>query len=285
MATIVVGAVLALGVFASPASANSNKPAVGYVVKAGDSLSRIATKAGVSLDALLAANGFKRTTVILPGQTIALPGASKAVAVQSVAVRSGAIGDSYTVKAGDSLSRIASKAGVSLDALLAANGFQRSSVIVPGQNIALPAGASVVSSAIAATSVTSAETKPSRVDRVVEFARAQVGKPYQFGSAGPEAYDCSGLVRAAFKQIGVDLPHQSLLQSQRGVAVDWINDDVRAGDLVFTFSSRNPTQISHVGIAISATEWIEAPFTGSAVRVTRLPSDSRIQAVQRIVND
>lgn len=214
MATIVVGAVLALGVFASPASANSNKPSIGYVVKAGDSLSRIASKAGVSLDALLAVNGF-----------------------------------------------------------------QRSSVIVPGQTIALPAGASV-----AAPSAPAAP-KPSRVDRVVEFARAQVGKPYQFGSAGPDAYDCSGLVRAAFKQIGIDLPHQSLLQSQRGVAVDWVNDDVRAGDLVFTFSSRNPTQISHVGIAISATEWIEAPFTGAAVRITRLPSDSRIQAVQRIVND
>ena len=282
MATIVVGAVLALGVFASPASANSNKPSIGYVVKAGDSLSRIASKAGVSLDALLAVNGFKRSTVILPGQTIALPGAAKAVAAQSVAVQSGAIGDSYTVKAGDSLSRIASKAGVSLDALLAVNGFQRSSVIVPGQTIALPAGASVASASAASAP---AAPKPSRVDRVVEFARAQVGKPYQFGSAGPDAYDCSGLVRAAFKQIGIDLPHQSLLQSQRGVAVDWVNDEVRAGDLVFTFSSRNPTQISHVGIAISATEWIEAPFTGAAVRVTRLPSDSRIQAVQRIVND
>lgn len=282
MATIVVGAVLALGVFASPASANSNKPSIGYVVKAGDSLSRIASKAGVSLDALLAVNGFKRSTVILPGQTIALPGAAKAVAAQSVAVQSGAIGDSYTVKAGDSLSRIASKAGVSLDALLAANGFQRTSVIVPGQTIALPAGASVASAS--ATSAP-AVPKPSRVDRVVEFARAQVGKPYQFGSAGPDAYDCSGLVRAAFKQIGIDLPHQSLLQSQRGVAVDWVNDEVRAGDLVFTFSTRNPTQISHVGIAISATEWIEAPFTGAAVRITRLPSDSRIQAVQRIVND
>jgi len=54
---------------------------------------------------------------------------------------------------------------------------------------------------------------------------------------------------------------------------------------VFTFSSRNPNQISHVGIAISATAWFEAPFTGAAVRVTRLPSDSRIQAVQRILND
>ncbi|MFM7490504.1 MAG: LysM peptidoglycan-binding domain-containing protein [Actinomycetota bacterium] len=279
MATIVVGAVLALGVFASPASANSNKPSIGYVVKAGDSLSRIASKAGVSLDALLAVNGFKRSTVILPGQTIALPDAAKAVAAQSVAVQSGAIGDSYTVKAGDSLSRIASKAGVSLDALLAANGFQRTSVIVPGQTIALPAGASVASASAPEA------PKPSRVDRVVEFARAQVGKPYQFGSAGPDAYDCSGLVRAAFKQIGIDLPHQSLLQSQRGVAVDWVNDEVRAGDLVFTFSTRNPTQISHVGIAISATEWIEAPFTGAAVRITRLPSDSRIQAVQRIVND
>ena len=285
MATIVVGAVLALGVFASPASANSNKPTVGYVVKAGDSLSRIASKAGVSLDALLAVNGFKRTTVILPGQTIALPGASKTVTVQSVAVRSGAVGGTYTVVAGDSLSRIASKAGVSLDALLAANGFQRSSVIVPGQSIALPAGASAAPTPVAATSVASVAAKPSRVDRVVEFAHAQVGKPYQFGSAGPDAYDCSGLVRAAFKQIGIDLPHQSLLQSQRGVAVDWINDDIRAGDLVFTFSSRNPTQISHVGIAISATEWIEAPFTGAAVRITRLPSDSRIQAVQRILND
>ena len=282
MATIVVGAVLALGVFASPASANSNKPSIGYVVKAGDSLSRIASKAGVSLDALLAVNGFKRSTVILPGQTIALPGAAKAVAAQSVAVQSGAIGDSYTVKAGDSLSRIASKAGVSLDALLAVNGFQRSSVIVPGQTIALPAGASVASASAASAPVA---PKPSRVDRVVEFARAQVGKSYQFGSAGPDAYDCSGLVRAAFKQIGIDLPHQSLLQSQRGVAVDWVNDEVRAGDLVFTFSTRNPTQISHVGIAISGTEWIEAPFTGAAVRVTRLPSDSRIQAVQRIVND
>lgn len=285
MATIVVGAVLALGVFASPASANSNKPTVGYVVKAGDSLSRIASKAGVSLDALLAVNGFKRTTVILPGQTIALPGASKTVTVQSVAVRSGAIGGSYTVVAGDSLSRIASKAGVSLDALLSANGFQRTSVIVPGQSIALPAGASMAPAPVAETSVASVAAKPSRVDRVVEFARAQVGKPYQFGSAGPDAYDCSGLVRAAFKQIGIDLPHQSLLQSQRGVGVDWINDEIRAGDLVFTFSSRNPTQISHVGIAISATEWIEAPFTGAAVRVTRLPSDSRIQAVQRILND
>lgn len=220
MATIVVGAVLALGVFASPASANSNKPTVGYVVKAGDSLSRIASKAGVSLDALLTANGFQRT-----------------------------------------------------------------SVIVPGQSIALPTGASVPSAPGAAPSVVSVAAKPSRVDRVVEFARAQVGKPYQFGSAGPDAYDCSGLVRAAFKQIGIDLPHQSLLQSQRGVAVDWINDDIRAGDLVFTFSSRNPTQISHVGIAISATEWIEAPFTGAAVRITRLPSDARIQAVQRILAD
>jgi len=277
MATIVVGAVLALGVFASPASANSNKPTVGYVVKAGDSLSRIASKAGVSLDALLAVNGFKRTTVILPGQTIALPDSVKSGVVQNTTSRSVAPSASYVVKAGDSLSRIASKAGVSLDALLAVNGFKRTTVIIPGQKIALPAGA--------ASSVASVATKPTRVDRVVEFARAQVGKPYQFGSAGPDAYDCSGLVRAAFKQIGIDLPHQSLLQSQRGVAVDWINDDIRAGDLVFTFSSRNPTQISHVGIAISATEWIEAPFTGAAVRITRLPSDARIQAVQRILAD
>lgn len=120
--------------------------------------------------------------------------------------------------------------------------------------------------------------------RVVEFAKAQVGKPYRFAAAGPDAYDCSGLVLAAYRQIGVNLPHSSLLQSTKGSAVDWRVEDIRPGDLVFTYSSLNPTQISHVGIAISDSQWIEAPFTGADVRISRMPTDSRIQAVRRIVS-
>ena len=191
--------------------------------------------------------------------------------------------DVYVVKAGESLSRIASKAGVSLNDLLSVNGFQRSTVILPGQTIALPSGVSAQSTAATpdAPTLSSAAVK---LIRVVEFAKAQVGKPYRFAAAGPDAYDCSGLVLAAYRQIGVNLPHSSLLQSTKGSAVDWRVEDIRPGDLVFTFSSLNPTQISHVGIAISDSQWIEAPFTGADVRISRMPTDSRIQAVRRIVS-
>ena len=124
-----------------------------------------------------------------------------------------------------------------------------------------------------------------RLIKVVEFAKAQVGKPYQFGAVGPDAYDCSGLVRAAYRQIGISLPHSSYWQSFRGTAVDWLSEKIQPGDLVFTYSSSNPTQISHVGIAISDSQWIEAPYTGANVRITRMPSDTRIQEVRRIVAD
>lgn len=194
--------------------------------------------------------------------------------------------DVYTVKPGDSLSRIASKAGVSLSSLLSVNGFQRSTVILPGQSIVLPTDAQTPTTSSSTETVSPASLSPAalKLIEVVEFVKAQVGKPYRFGAAGPDAFDCSGLARAAFRRIGITLPHSSFQQSTKGSAVDWRNEKIRPGDLVFTFSSVNPTQISHVGIAISDSQWIEAPFTGADVRVGKMPSDSRIQAVRRIVS-
>ena len=256
-----------------------------YVVAKNDSLTGIASKAKVKFTDLLAVNGFKATSVILPGQVIMLPDAAvvAAVSVNGPVVAAAPViasSSTYTVAKNDSLSGIASKAKVSLSAFLAVNGFTKSSVIIPGQVVKLPEGAkvSVVVAAVAATN-----TAPSRLQVVLDFAKAQVGKPYEFGKAGPTSYDCSGLTLAAFAQVKVSLPHQSLLQSKLGTAIDWKSVGVQAGDLVFTFSSRNLTQISHVGIAISATQWIEAPYTGGSVRISTLPSASRIQAVRRVL--
>ena len=255
-----------------------------YVVAKNDSLTGIASKAKVKFNDLLAVNGFKATSVILPGQVIVLPDAAVVVAVTSnsapaVAAPSVFGGLTYTVAKNDSLSGIASKAKVSLSEFLAVNGFTKSSVIIPGQVVKLPEGAKVT----VATSTSSTPVAPSRLQVVLDFAQAQVGKPYEFGKAGPTSYDCSGLTLAAFAQVKVSLPHQSLLQSKLGTAIDWRVTGVQAGDLVFTFSSRNLTQISHVGIAISATQWIEAPYTGGSVRISTLPSASRIQAVRRVL--
>ena len=252
-----------------------------YVVAKNDSLTGIASKAKVKFTDLLAVNGFKATSVILPGQVIKLPDAAVVVAVSTnnapaVVAQVGVSGSTYTVVKNDSLSGIASKAKVSLSSFLAVNGFKKTSVIVPGQIVKLPEGAN-------AAVTTSTPATPSRLQVVLDFARAQIGKPYAFGKAGPTSYDCSGLTLAAFAQVKVSLPHQSLAQSKLGSAVDWRVTGVQAGDLVFTFSTKNQSQISHVGIAISATQWIEAPYTGGVVRISALPSASKIQAVRRVL--
>ena len=256
-----------------------------YVVAKNDSLTGIASKAKVKFTDLLAVNGFKATSVILPGQVIVLPDAAVTVAPSAnsaavAAVPTVASGATYTVVKNDSLSGIASKAKVSLSSFLAVNGFTKMSVILPGQVVKLPEGANIASTNAAAAVTTSA---PSRLQAVLDFAKAQIGKPYAFGKAGPTSYDCSGLTLAAFAQVKVSLPHQSLAQSKLGSAVDWRVAGVQAGDLVFTFSTKNQSQISHVGIAISATQWIEAPYTGGAVRISSLPTASKIQAVRRVL--
>ena len=257
-----------------------------YVVARNDSLSTIASKAKVKFNDLLAVNGFKATSVILPGQVIKLPdsavvNAASATSTPVAAAPSVASGSTYTVVKNDSLGGIALKAKVSLSSFLAVNGFKKTSVIVPGQIVKLPEDAKVKAKLTPATDAPSAPH--SRLQVVLDFAKAQIGKPYEFGKAGPTSYDCSGLTLKAFAQVKVSLPHQSFLQSRLGTAVDWKSSAIQAGDLVFTFSSVNMSQISHVGIAISSTQWIEAPYTGGVVRISSLPSASKIQAVRRVL--
>ena len=75
------------------------------------------------------------------------------------------------------------------------------------------------------------------------------------------------------------------LQAKYGAAVDWTISDIQAGDLVFTYrGGTDPTVISHVGIAISSTQWIHAAGTGMGVITSSLPADSKILAVRRILS-
>ena len=292
---------LAQGNNVSSSSSSSASSSLGltYVVAKNDSLSRIASRVNVPMSELLVVNGFTRTSVILPGQVIKLPDTASATPVAtpvvsknpSVSVTNSSNGPTYVVQRNDSLSKIASTAKVSLRALLTANNFTRTSVIVPGQVVKLPAGAATPANVTATTPVSVTVATPASVpaatstklQQVLDFAHAQVGKPYKFATAGPSTYDCSGLTLASYAVAGVKLPHRSLAQSKLGVVVDWKTTPIQAGDLIFTYSSVDSTQISHVGIAVSSTHWIEAPNTGSVVRISKLPSATRIQAVRRFL--
>lgn len=99
----------------------------------------------------------------------------------------------------------------------------------------------------------------------LEFAYAQVGKPYQWGAAGPSAYDCSGLTMAAWGAAGVSLPHSSQLQYSSGPHV--ASSNLRPGDLVFFGSP-----IHHVGIYVGHGTMIHAPHSGATVRAESITS-------------
>jgi cell wall-associated NlpC family hydrolase len=215
---------------------------------------------------------------------------------------------SYTVQEGDALLGIAKRYGLKYGAILKLNGITLDAMLRPGDTLLLPPGATPVAPAplpttvpvttvpvttvpvttvpvttVPVTTVPAPAPAGTPIDTVVAFAKAQVGKPYRFFTAGPDTFDCSGLTLASYKQIGVSLTHQSLAQSKQGRAVDWTVEPIKAGDLVFMYSSRNPSVISHVGLAISPTRWVHAPRPGDVVREGPLPPASRIIAVRRFV--
>jgi peptidoglycan DL-endopeptidase CwlO len=99
----------------------------------------------------------------------------------------------------------------------------------------------------------------------VAYARAQVGKPYCYGGAGPGCYDCSGLTMMAWRQAGVSLPHSSASQFNVGRRIS--ASELQPGDLIFYYSP-----ISHVSIYIGGGQRISATHTGDYVRVQSLGS-------------
>ncbi|MGW2177388.1 NlpC/P60 family protein [Streptomyces sp. NPDC001732] len=98
-----------------------------------------------------------------------------------------------------------------------------------------------------------------QAEKVLAFARAQIGKPYVWGATGPDSYDCSGLTQAAWRAAGVDLPRTTWDQVKIGTRV--ATADLRPGDLVFFYDD-----ISHVGIYKGDGMMIHAPKPGANVR-------------------
>jgi cell wall-associated NlpC family hydrolase len=117
----------------------------------------------------------------------------------------------------------------------------------------------------------------------VAYALAQVGKPYRFGTAGPATFDCSGLTLAAYRTVGISLAHLSSAQARAGRRVDWRRQPMRPGDLVFVPSGSPRRPYGHVGMAVSASEWVVAPRTGTLVRRGPIPRD-RITEVRRLLD-
>ena len=97
-----------------------------------------------------------------------------------------------------------------------------------------------------------------RASQAVNYALGQVGKGYVMGTAGPSTFDCSGLMYAAYKQVGISLPRTSQTQYSAGSSVS--KGDLQPGDLVFYYSG-----ITHVGMYIGNGKIVHAANPRSGV--------------------
>lgn len=91
----------------------------------------------------------------------------------------------------------------------------------------------------------------------IAFARAQIGKPYKWGATGPDSWDCSGLVQAAWRAGGVNLTRTTATMQFQGAKV--LKADLQPGDLVFP-------DLHHVQLYTGDGRVVEAPETGKNVR-------------------
>ncbi|MFW2489967.1 C40 family peptidase [Clostridium chromiireducens] len=122
----------------------------------------------------------------------------------------------------------------------------------------------------------------SKGTEVVNYAYKFLGKPYVYGAAGPNAFDCSGLTQFIYNKFGVNISRTTYTQVNEGIKVN--RNELRAGDLVF-FNTEG--SISHVGIYIGNGEFIHAPRSGKPVMVSSLSDgyySQRYATARRIFN-
>ena len=103
---------------------------------------------------------------------------------------------------------------------------------------------------------------PSGFSGAVGVAMGQIGKPYVWAAAGPDSFDCSGLIVYSFAAVGKSLPHSTYALYSLGVPVS--RDQLQPGDLVF-FDG-----LGHAGIYIGGDQFVHAPHTGDVVKISSL---------------
>lgn len=106
---------------------------------------------------------------------------------------------------------------------------------------------------------------PGAAGEAIGYALAQLGKPYVWGAAGPDSFDCSGLVMAAWRRAGVRLPHSASMQWS--TVTHLARSELRPGDLVFYYPN-----VQHVAMYLGDDKIIQAPNSRTPVSIAPIDS-------------
>ncbi|WP_432134082.1 MULTISPECIES: NlpC/P60 family protein [unclassified Streptomyces] len=125
-----------------------------------------------------------------------------------------------------------------------------------------------------ASGALSDDGKPSAAgDRALRYAVRQLGKPYEWGAEGPEAYDCSGLTSTAWERAGTPIPRTS--QEQWAELPRVPLSELRPGDLVVYFP-----EATHVAMYLGDGMVVQAPRPGARVKVSPIAANPVLGAVR-----
>ena len=136
-------------------------------------------------------------------------------------------------------------------------------------------GGSTSTGTVTTTPVSYTGPTGTQADEAVQFAYAQIGKPYEWGGTGPDAYDCSGLVQAAWAAAGISIARTT--EDQWATLPHVPTSDLQPGDLLLY------TGETHVAIYVGNGNIIDAPHTGADVELIPMDTDWYAQTEDGVV--
>lgn len=116
--------------------------------------------------------------------------------------------------------------------------------------------------------------RAAKINKVVGYALSQQGKPYVWGAAGPNSFDCSGLIVSSYRQVGITMPRTSYTQCYSGYPVK--SAELRPGDCLYFKITKTS---GHVGMYLGDGLFVHAPKEGDVVKVTSLKSGHYSQTI------
>ncbi|MFF2752480.1 LysM peptidoglycan-binding domain-containing protein [Psychrobacillus sp. NPDC058041] len=222
-----------------------------YTVKSGDSLSKIGSQYGVSSKTLMEWNNLSSTLIHI-GQKLVVKGSTTSTTNSASNSSNTSNTTTYTVKSGDSLSKIGSQYGISYKTIMELNNLSSTAISV-GQKLIV--SGSTTSKSPSTSASTSTSTSSSVGNNIVSIAKQYLGAKYVFSGASPTSgFDCSGFITYVYNKAGVSTSRLS--------AAGFYNASTpvstpKIGDLVF-FSNTYKSGISHIGIYIGDNKMIAA---------------------------
>lgn len=256
----------------NPSKSEGNSTST-YTIKSGDTLSGIAFKFKVSIKDLMKWNNLE-TTLIFAGNQLKLNGVTipndskkeenKGNTSSNVSSTQSNSTDVtvYTVKAGDTLSKIGNQFGVSVTNLRNWNNLS-SNLIYVGQKLNVQAKnvTGETNSANNNNSTSNTSNGSYNVDKLLSVAKSLSGIPYVWGGSTPKGFDCSGFIYYVYKQAGMDIKRYS---SEGYYDRSYYVTKPQLGDLVF-FANTYKKGISHVGIYVGNNSFINAGSKGVSI--------------------